>query len=59
MNEILFRYHKYGIEYNEELGIIIINKPIEVKEFLELKRLLKRTLLDVNDIRILGYRTYY
>ena len=28
MDEILYRYRKYDIEYNRGLGIIIINKPM-------------------------------
>lgn len=52
MDEILYRYRKYGIEYNRGLGIIIVNKPILVKDFLELKHLLRICEYEIKDIRV-------
>lgn len=54
MREILYRYKKYEIEYIRGLGIIIINKPIPVNKFIELKDLLKRAECEINDIRVYG-----
>ena len=52
MEEILYRYKKYEIEYNRGLGIITINKKIPVEEFLELKNLLKQVDNRITDIRV-------
>jgi len=52
MEEILYRYRKYEIEYNRGLGIITINKKIPVEDFIELKKLLKKTGRDIKDIRV-------
>lgn len=53
MDEILYRYRKYGIEYNRGLGIITINKKIPVEDFIELKRLLRMSGNKVTDIRVI------
>lgn len=53
MEEILYRYRKYEIEYNRGLGIITINKPILVKDFLELKHLLRICEYEIKDIRVI------
>lgn len=52
MQEILYRYRRYFIEYNRGLGIITINRKIPVKDFLEMKHLLKRTNENITDIRV-------
>ena len=52
MQEILYRYRRYLIEYNRGLGIITINRKIPVKDFLEMKHLLKRTNENITDIRV-------
>ena len=51
MQEILYRYRKYDIEYNRGLGIITINKKIPVKDFLELKNMASR-VSGVKEIRV-------
>jgi len=53
MGEILYRYRKYEIEYNRGLGIITISKPILVKDFLEMKYLLKKCEYKIKDIRVI------
>lgn len=53
MEEILYRYRKYEIEYNRGLGIITINKPILVKDFLEMKYLLSKVVEEIKDIRVI------
>ena len=53
MDEILYRYRKYEIEYNRGLGIITINKPILVKDFLEMKYLLNKCEYKIKDIRVI------
>lgn len=53
MDEILYRYRKYEIEYNRGLGIITINKPILVKDFLEMKHLLRKCEFQIKDIRVM------
>lgn len=52
MEEILYRYKEYEIEYNRGLGIITVNKKIPVEKFLELKNMLRRTGNPINDIRV-------
>lgn len=53
MDEILYRYRKYQIEYNRGLGIITINKPILVKDFFEMKYLLRKCEYKIKDIRVI------
>lgn len=53
MDEILYRYRKYEIEYNRGLGIITINKKIPVEDFLELKELLRKSGYPTEDIRVM------
>lgn len=52
MHEILYRYRKYDIEYNRGLGIITVNKKIPVKDFMELKNLLRMLPYPINEIRV-------
>ena len=52
MEEILYRYKKYEVEYNRGLGIITVNKKIPVDKFIELRLMLMRTGNPVNDIRV-------
>ena len=59
MDEILFRYQQSDIEFNYELGIVVLNKPIPVKDFLELKYLLGKTNYRINDIRVSHIRAYF
>lgn len=58
MHEILYRYSKYDIEYNRGLGIVVLNKKISVKDFMELKRLLRGSGQRITDIRVFGERIY-
>lgn len=53
MDEILYRYRKYDMEYNRGLGIITINKKIPVEEFLKLKNLLRKVDNRITDIRVI------
>ena len=52
MDEILYRYQRYEIEYNRGLGIITINKKIPVEKFLELKQLITTLGIRINDLRV-------
>ena len=52
MEEILYRYRKYDIEFIRGLGIIVVNKPMLVKDFLEMKHLLSRCEYKIKDIRV-------
>lgn len=54
MNLILDLFRGYEIEYDRTHKVVIINKPIPIKEFMYLKELLKRTNSEVKDIRVYG-----
>lgn len=54
MNLILEIFKGYGVEYDASIKAIIINKPISVATFMDLRRALKWTNSDIKDIRVYG-----
>lgn len=56
MGLILDIFKGYEVEYNPRTKILEINKPISVAAFIDLRRLLKYTSVEVKDIRVYGSR---
>lgn len=56
MDLILDFYRGYGIEYDTKNKIITINKKMPVKEFMQLREILKRTTAEVKEIRLYSSR---
>lgn len=54
MNLVLDLFKGFEVEYDWRNKIIIINKPMPVKDFVYLKKLIKITTEDVADIRLYG-----
>lgn len=56
MGLILDIFKGYEVEYNPHTKILEINKPISVATFMNLRRLLKYTSVEIKDIRVYGSR---
>ena len=54
MFDIIEKYKKYGLEYRAISNILKIYKPIPVKEFVKLKRDIKNTGIELNNIIVEG-----
>lgn len=56
MGLILDIFKGYEVEYNSRTKILEINKPISVAAFMDLRRALEYTKVEVKDIRVYGSR---
>jgi len=52
MHLILDLFRGFEVEYDRKNKIVIVNKPIPVRDFIYLKRLLKGVSDEVKDIRV-------
>ena len=49
----------YKISYDKECKVLSVNQPILVEDFIYLKRLLRLSNIDIQDIRISNQRGRY
>lgn len=52
MQEILYRFRRYYPWYDRQHKVLSLKGKIPVKDFVELKRMLKLTKEEVEDIRV-------
>ena len=50
---ILEKYKKYDLHYNTITKILYVYKPMLVKDFVELKEIIKDYEVDIKEIRII------
>lgn len=56
MGLILDIFKGYEVDYDARTKILTINKPISVAAFMDLRRLLRYTCVEIKDIRVYGSR---
>ena len=56
LKQLIRKYSHYNIRYYPPKKILFIQKPMLVKDYVNLKNIIKKYKLEVNDIRIGGIK---
>lgn len=54
INAIIERYKEYGFRYDVKDKMLITHKPILVKDFINIKNIIREYNLEIDEIRIIG-----
>jgi len=54
INEIIKKYPKYYLRYDIKDKMLITREPMLVKDFINIKNIIRDYKLDVKEIRIIG-----
>ena len=50
-------FKQYKIDYDKECKVLSVNQPILVEDFIYLKRLIRLSNIDIQDIRVSNQRS--
>lgn len=55
LNQLINKYEKYDITYDPKYKTLNIHKPISVKDFVNIRNIIKTLKLDVKNIIVSGW----